>query len=85
MADDVRRNASPDLVAHVDFEWIRGLVMRAIFCPVTGESLDVRTCHVFRDEDGDPVAVIAPGAYARLDADRLAVITAAGWTLDTRA
>ncbi len=41
-------------------ELIRYLVQRAIFCPLTGQVLDYRTCTVLLDADGDPVSVYAP-------------------------
>lgn len=82
--DDVRAKASPELVAHVDAQWIRSLVMRAIMCPITGQVLDVRTCHVIRDSDGDPAAVIAPGAWGQIEADRQAALLRDGYRLDTR-
>lgn len=69
---------------HVDFELIRHLVMRAITCPVTGGSLDVRTCWVLRDADGDPIAVMAPGAYEQVPLDTRSLFATSGYTLDTR-
>jgi len=38
---------------------IVNLVQRNITCPVTGEVLDVRTCVVLLDNDGDPRAVLS--------------------------
>lgn len=42
------------------------LVQRAIFCPITGAVLDVRSCGVFVDGDGDPAYVVSPEAFAAI-------------------
>jgi hypothetical protein len=42
------------------------MVQRLIFCPVTGSVLDVRTCGVLVDADGDPAYVCSPEAYAAI-------------------
>lgn len=47
----------------VDTEMIRFLVARDITCSVTGTVLDIDTCIVIRDTDGDPVAVFAHELY----------------------
>ena len=38
---------------------VLALVQRNITCPVTGEVLDVRTCVVLTDADGDPAGVLS--------------------------
>lgn len=45
---------------HVREQLVRYLVQRAITCPITGDVLDVRTCAVVLDSDGDPAAVFSP-------------------------
>jgi hypothetical protein len=49
-----------DIREHVHAQLVRHLVMRDIMCPITGEVLDVRTCVVVLDQDGDPAAVFSP-------------------------
>lgn len=39
------------------------IVQKLIFCPVTKEVLDVRTCKYFVDSDGWPAYVMSPEAY----------------------
>lgn len=46
--------------------FVKFLVQKAIFCPLTGDVLDVRTCVVILDKDGDPTAVISPDGYRRM-------------------
>jgi hypothetical protein len=62
-------------------EIVLGLVQRAIWCPITNEVLDYRTCTVAYDEDGDPVAVYAPNIREVLGPDRLRQVQANGYTL----
>ena len=45
------------------------LVQRDITCRVTGEVLDIRTCAVLVDPDGDPAYVLSPEGYAQLVVD----------------
>lgn len=52
-----------DIQQEVDRRMVQYIVQRNIFCPVTGEVLDVRTCKWFVDEDGDPAYVLSPTAY----------------------
>lgn len=42
------------------------MVQRNIFCPITGAVLDVRTCGILFDSDGDPAYVCSPEAYAAI-------------------
>jgi hypothetical protein len=49
-----------DLQEHLRTQLVRYLVQRAITCPITGDVLDVRTCAVVLDADGDPAAVFSP-------------------------
>lgn len=51
---------------NIRHNFVKYLVQKAIFCPITGDVLDVRTCVVILDKDGDPHAVISPGAYREL-------------------
>lgn len=71
---------------HVDFEMIRHLVGRNLgICPVTGRTdVDVRTCWVLRDSDGDPHMVMSPGAWDTVSEENRAFIRAQGYTLDRR-
>lgn len=66
----------------IDDELIRHLVAREITCPRTGKVLDMRTCLVIRDGDGDPIAVLDPSVAD--DVEVSARIAEKGWTLDTR-
>ena len=59
-----------DLKDAIYKEWILGMVQSTIFCPVSkalmGEEyrvLDVRTCVVVLDQDGDPTMVMSPEAW----------------------
>lgn len=47
----------------VDRMMVKYIVQRQIFCPVTGEVLDIDTCKWFVDADGDPAYVLSPKAY----------------------
>lgn len=40
--------------------FVKYLVQQNIFCPVSGRVLDVRTCYVILDSDGDPAYVVDP-------------------------
>lgn len=42
---------------------LRSIVQRQIFCQLTGDLLDIRTCVVVLDSDGDPTAVFSPKGY----------------------
>lgn len=42
------------------------IVQRQMFCVITGDVLDVDTCVVVLDSDGDPHAVFSPNAYRRM-------------------
>lgn len=55
-----------DLEEILRAEMVKYLVQKAIFCPGTGELLDVRTCVVLNDEDGDRVAVLSPAGWANV-------------------
>jgi hypothetical protein len=57
---------SPDLVSVVHRQLITHLVSRAITCPRTGEVLDVRTCVVLLDADGDPAHVLSQQGWAEV-------------------
>jgi hypothetical protein len=70
-----------DLQEHVRAELVRYLVSRAITCPITGDVLDVRTCAVVLDADGDPAAVFSPKG-GQLVADTAGALRP-GYTLAT--
>jgi len=46
--------------------WITSLVQKTITCPNTGKVLDVRTCVVLNDREGDPYAVLSPEDWDRI-------------------
>lgn len=52
-----------DIQQEVDRQMVLHMVQRNIFCPITGEVLDIRTCKWFVDNDGDPAYVLSPEAY----------------------
>lgn len=64
---------SQDLEAHMRQVLLTGLVQKEIFCPNTGEVLDVRTCVVLVDKDGDPAYVLSQKGWANVSADPLKV------------
>lgn len=62
----------------MDRENVRALVARDITCQQTGRVLDMNTCLVVRDKDGDALLVLDPSAAEnRLLMQR---IKSAGWT-----
>lgn len=65
-------------------ELVRYIVQRSIFCPVSGVVLDMDTCTVILDSDGDPAFVVAPSVGKKmkemLDAGER--VLAEGYTLD---
>lgn len=52
-----------DMETMIRKQMVKGMVQRAIFCPYSGEVLDVRTCVVLVDRDGDPAHVMSPTAW----------------------
>lgn len=61
-----------DMVTTVRRNMVKGLVQRTMFCQYTGTILDMDTCGVVVDSDGDPVQVISPSAARSiLDTERL--------------
>lgn len=66
-------------------ELVRALVGRAIWCPVSQEVLDIRTCVVIADADGDPAVVLSQAGYATLVQDhpeRIESLTDRGFKVD---
>jgi len=65
---------------------VKYLVQKAIFCPATGAVLDVRTCVVILDSDGDPTAVLSQEGWAALvqDPERMAVLAERGMVADPK-
>lgn len=56
-----------DIETIVRKEMVKALVGRHIFDPFGGgQVLDVRTCVVVLDADGDPATVMSPETYTRL-------------------
>jgi hypothetical protein len=71
-----------DLKEAIYAEWILGMVQHAIFCPYFGTVLDVRTCSVMYDADGDPAQVMSPEAGKILaEAGLPKVLADAGYTI----
>lgn len=48
-------------------EFVKYLVQKNIFCPITGKVLDIRTCYAILDADGDPMFVVAPSAGEEIE------------------
>lgn len=75
---------TPDnpLVNEMYRQHIKGLVQRAIF-DQGGQLLDVRTCWVLWDADGDPAQVIGPKLAAAIQSSPTAIeaLAAKGYTL----
>jgi hypothetical protein len=55
-----------DLVEKMHKELIRFMVQKHIFCPITGNVLDMDTCAVVLDADGDPTAVFDPSVGEKI-------------------
>lgn len=72
------------LEQHMHEQLVRMLVQRAIFCPRTNAVLDVRTCVVFVDSDGDPRAVMSQAGYQDLitEPDRIERLREMGLVVD---
>lgn len=62
-------DADSPLVQHVRRELVRALVMRDITCRQTGTLLDVDTCVVLVDRDGDPAYVLSQAGWAQIVAE----------------
>ena len=48
---------------------VKSLVQRAILCRYTGALLDMDTCAVIVDRDGDPHTVVSPSAADLIEAN----------------
>lgn len=71
------------LVDRMYSEMVRGMVARQITCLRTGEVLDVRTCVVLVDRDGDPHTVLSQDGWAQVVASGGDVkLAALGVTVD---
>ncbi|QGJ95230.1 hypothetical protein QDA11_gp10 [Microbacterium phage Jayden] len=57
-----------DLVEHMRDTLRLYLVQRAIFCPVTGQVLDIRTARFVLDSNGDPHLALSPDAAEKIEA-----------------
>jgi len=55
-----------DVQQEVDRQMVLFIVQRNIFCPVSGNVLDLRTCKWFVDADGDPAYVVDPEVYDKV-------------------
>lgn len=70
-----------DFASKIESVWIRGIVQRQIWCPITGKVLDYRTCAVLRDGDGDPINVYDPSVLDALTPEAAEELAAMGKTL----
>lgn len=62
-------------------ELVRYLVAKAIFCPIKGHVLDVRTCVIINNRAGMPAVVISPEAWDFYNQDSRDAITERGFTV----
>ena len=72
----------PDLKETLHAELVRYLVQKAVFCPGTGAVLDVRTCVVLVDADGDPAVVLSPEGWANVPEANRELLTGRGITVE---
>lgn len=72
-----------DLTSILRRNMIRHLVQKTIFCPTTGQILDVRTCVVVNDRDGDPHAVLSPEGWASISDENKTLLHSLGVTVTT--
>lgn len=74
-------------MATIETTFRRGMVLsmvqRSIFCRFTGDVLDVRTCAVLVDVDGDPESVMSPAAADMIesDPDTMATLASKGYEI----
>lgn len=54
------------LESHFRKQMVLMLVQKHIFCPFSADVLDVDTCVVVLDSDGDPCRVMSPRAYTAI-------------------
>jgi hypothetical protein len=47
-------------------EMVKYLVQKEIFCPITQKVLDMDTCVVVNDKDGDPALVLTQDGWTQL-------------------
>lgn len=66
----------------MDERMIQFLVQKTIMCPITGKVLDMDTCAVVRDRDGDAVAVYAPEVLDALDDEKTETLAAKGYVVE---
>lgn len=71
-----------DLQQHMRAQLKLSLVQRHIFCPVSGDVMDVRTCVTVLDKDGDPNMVLSPAGWDAIRDESLPKLLAAGYTVD---
>ena len=73
-----------DLEEILRAEMVKYLVQKTIFCPNTGQLLDIRTCVILNDTDGDPTAVLSPDGWNNISADNRELLAERGITVDDR-
>lgn len=71
-----------DIEERMRKQLVRFLVQRNITCPATGEVLDMDTCVVLVDSDGDPKAVLSQAGWAAMDDAHKAKLAAMDCTVD---
>lgn len=49
-----------DITDHIIAKFRLSLIQRHIFCPVSGDVLDIRTARFVLDPDGDPYLPLSP-------------------------
>ncbi len=57
-----------DIQEHIRKQLVKALVQRLIFCPIEKTVLDIRTCVVVVDSDGDPALVLSQEGWAKIAA-----------------
>lgn len=84
-------NPNDPLLGHLERtlqrQLLKDIVGRTMFCPVSGEVLDFRSCVVFVDNDGDPTAVLSQSGWERMKAaakgaDAVRILAGQGYFLD---
>ena len=73
-----------DLEEILRTEMVKYLVQKTIFCSGTGQLLDVRTCIVLNDADGDPAAVLSPAGWANVTPANRELLADRGITITER-
>lgn len=73
---------SADIRTVVRRNMVKYLVGKAIFCPVSGEVMDVRTCVVLIDAEEDPIYVMSQAGWAATSAKQRETLARMGYVVD---